>query len=137
MLTFLASAHLHKGVELTDGQGIGLHPSNAHNTLILLHCASKYVCVCVLSNNAVKCYDYIVSMTDEWMSKEHWWNDIDRGKTEVLKEKKKPIPGPLFKHKYCTAALGSGTQWRLHERPVTNCKNHGMAFVSRGKGFTV
>jgi hypothetical protein len=30
------------------------------------------------------------------------------------------------------------TEWRLHnERPVTNCLNHGMAFISRGKGFSL
>jgi len=103
--TFLASVLLGKGVECTVGWGSGLHHSNAHNTLILLHyaCMRTHVCEHVLLNEAVNCSDYILSVTDEWMSMEHWWNDKDRAKTEVLREKN-PVPGPLFQHMSHTGA---------------------------------
>ena len=32
----------------------------------------------MLFDYALSCKDYIASVIDEWMSKEHWWNDTDR-----------------------------------------------------------
>jgi len=30
-----------------------------------------------LFNNAVKCWDYLVSVIDEWVKLEHWWSDTN------------------------------------------------------------
>lgn len=38
----------------------------------------------VLFNDALNCQDYIVSVVDKWIGMEHWWNNTDRGKTEVI-----------------------------------------------------
>jgi hypothetical protein len=47
---------------------------------------------------------------------------------------KKPVPGSLFQH---SPTLGPGTKRNLHNaRPVTDCLNHCMAFISKGKGFS-
>jgi len=46
----------------------------------------------VLFNDAVKCEDYTVSMMEELMCTEHWSNDTNRGKTDLLREKLVPVP---------------------------------------------
>jgi hypothetical protein len=51
----------------------------------------------VLLNNVVNYWDYAASMTDEWMSRQHWLNDTDRGK-------------PKYSEETCTIASLSSTQ---------------------------
>jgi hypothetical protein len=39
--------------------------------------------VCVLFNDAVNYYDYLAIVTEEGMSMEHWWHNIDKESSTV------------------------------------------------------
>ena len=47
---------------------------------------------------------YTAWVVDGWMSMEQWWNDTDRGKTEVLGQK--PVPVPLSRPQ-----ISNGLTW--------------------------
>jgi hypothetical protein len=42
--------------------------------------------LCVLLNEAVSCWDYVASVTDEWVW-DAWWNDNERGKSKYTEKK--------------------------------------------------
>jgi hypothetical protein len=41
----------------------------------------------VLFSDNVKCNNCIESVIDEWASMDQWWNNTDKGKTNILREK--------------------------------------------------
>ena len=52
------------------------------------------VCICtndsdisVLFNDAVNCKGYTALAVDKDKNMEHWWNDTDRGRNEVLRQR--------------------------------------------------
>jgi hypothetical protein len=49
--------------------------------------------LCTLFNNAINCWDHLVSVIHEWMRMEQWWNDTQTRKLKYLE--KKPVPVPL------------------------------------------
>ena len=52
----------------------------------------------MLFNDTSNFWDYAVSVMDEWMNMESWWNDTDR-EEEQLKKKKKLVQCHFVYHK--------------------------------------
>ena len=73
----------------------------------------------VLFNDAIICWDYAVSVIDERISMDHWWNETNRENPIYLE--KTFSQGYVFHHK-------SDMKWPgIETRPATNSPIHGTA----------
>jgi len=90
------------------------------NDVILIKRSMIRVFMGVLFSDNFKCNNCIESVTDEWASTNHWWNNTDKGKTNVLREKLSQCHfGPLeIPHRW-------DLTWGISDnRPMTDWLHH-------------
>jgi hypothetical protein len=84
-----------------------------------IHCFQEHKLQCVC-NYAVRCWDCIGSVIDEYMSVAYWWANTDWGKL-------KPFPAVTLS---ITNPTSTAVRWNTGlrgERLATNCLSHGTA----------
>lgn len=72
-------------------------------------------------NDIVTCWGYVMSVTDEWMSMEGWWNDTDWEKNELIGEK------PVWVRYLFATHHTELARNRNRASAATDCLSHGTA----------
>jgi hypothetical protein len=104
------------------------HKINPFHPQHYFHGAQGKICsvqpgifLCVLFNNVVICWCYIISVLDEWMSIANWWNN-DRGTWMYLEKNQSRATSSTTNPTSTGPELNPGLRMK---RPVTNHLRHG------------